>query len=90
MSTVLPYAPEPFVDFRDPANRDAYRSALDAVSDRLGQTWPLVIGGERVDTGRYLDSLDPCRPSRVVGRAAMAGAAEIDRAFAAAEAAFPT
>jgi 1-pyrroline-5-carboxylate dehydrogenase len=89
MPTMVPYAPEPFTDFRDPERRDAYRRALEEVAGRLGERWPLVLGGERVDPGRTFESLDPCRPSRVVGHAAMAGAAEVDRAFAAAEAAFP-
>ena len=88
MSTVVPFAPEPFTDFRDPHARDAYRIALDAVAERLGRTWPLIIGGERVETGKTFDSLDPCAPSRVVGKVSMAGLAEVDRAFAAAEASF--
>ena len=88
MSTVVPFRPEPFADFRDPHVRDAYRAALDAVGDQLGGNWPLWIGGERVDTGRTFDSVDPARPSRIVGRAADAGAEEVERAFAAAEAAF--
>lgn len=88
MSTVVPFRPEPFTDFRDPQARDAYRAALDAVGDRLGARWPLWIGGERVDTGRTFDSFDPARPSRVVGRAVDAGPDEVERAFAAATAAF--
>lgn len=83
-----PYRNEPFTDFSDPAAAEAYRAALEQVRPHLGRDWPLVIGGERVTTGRWLDSLDPCEPSRVVGRAAMAGAAELDRAFVSAEQAF--
>lgn len=88
MSTVIPYAPEPFTDFGQEANRRAYQEALAELAPRLGADWPLVIGGERLFTDRKIDSLDPCDPSRVVGRASMAGPAEIDRAFQAAEAAF--
>ncbi len=85
-----PYRNEPFTDFSDPSALSAYRSALDEVRPRLGREWPLVIGGQRVTTGRTFDSLDPCDPSLVVGRAAMAGAAELDRAFVAAEDAYRT
>jgi 1-pyrroline-5-carboxylate dehydrogenase len=88
MSTVVPFAPEPFTDFRDALARDAYRVALDAVGDQLGRTWPLVLGGERLETGRTFDSIDPSAPSRVIGRAAEAGPAEVDLAFVAAEAGF--
>ena len=83
-----PYRCEPFTDFTDPSAAGAYRAALDEVQAQLGREWPLVIGGEHVTTGRWLDSLDPCEPSRVVGRAAMAGAEELERAFASAEQAF--
>lgn len=88
MSTVVPYAPEPFTDFGLEANRRAYQAALAALEPRLGADWPLVIGADRLLTDRKIDSLDPCEPSRVVGRASMAGPAEIDRAFDVAEAAF--
>lgn len=83
-----PYRCEPFTDFTEPSAADAYRAALTHVSAQLGRDWPLVIGGERVTTGRWLESLDPCEPSRVVGRAAMAGGAELDRAFVSAERAY--
>jgi len=88
MSTVVSFVPEALTDFRDPHARDAYRHALDAVGDQLGRTWPLVIGGERVETGQTFESVDPATPSRVVGRAVSASVEEADRAFAAAEAAF--
>jgi 1-pyrroline-5-carboxylate dehydrogenase len=83
-----PYRNEPFTDYADPAARGAYRAALERVRPRLGREWPLVIGGERITTGRTFDSLDPCDPSVVVGRAAMAGGSELDRAFDAAATAY--
>src|SRR5690606_37799766 len=69
MSTVVPYAPEPFTDFGQEANRRAYQAALAALEPRLGADWPLVIGADRFFTERKIDSLDPCEPGRVVGRA---------------------
>jgi 1-pyrroline-5-carboxylate dehydrogenase len=88
-TTVLPYAPEPFTDFAVGAHADGYRAALEAVAERLGATWPLVIGGQRVAAEGTFASVDPCAPDRIVGYAAAAGAADVDRAYAAAEAAFP-
>jgi 1-pyrroline-5-carboxylate dehydrogenase len=88
-STVAPYTPEPFTDFSQGGQRDAYRAALADVETQLGRSWPLVLGGERLVTERTFASLDPCRPDVVVGHAAAAGPEHVDRAFMAAEAAFP-
>ncbi|MBA2666197.1 MAG: L-glutamate gamma-semialdehyde dehydrogenase [Trueperaceae bacterium] len=85
-----PYRNEPFTDFADPAAAAAYRDALEEVRGRLGRRWPLVIGGERVETGRWLQSFDPCDPTVVVGEVAMAGPDEIERAMTAATAAYTT
>lgn len=84
-----PYDNEPFTDFGVPANADAYRQALEEARAGLGRDWPLVIGGERIVTGSWLESHDPGDAATLVGRAAAAGPAEINRAFAAAEGAFP-
>ena len=83
-----PFRNEPFTDFTDEAAAAAYRQALNDVRGRLGGRWPLVIGGERVTTDRWLPSLDPCDPDTVVGEVAMAGADEIERAMEAATAAY--
>jgi 1-pyrroline-5-carboxylate dehydrogenase len=86
--TFEPFRNEPFTDFERPDARAAYEGALADVRSRLGGRWPLVIGGERVTTGRWLASHDPCDPAVVVGEVAMAGAEEIERAMAAATTAY--
>lgn len=43
-----PYRPEPFTNFQDPDQRDAFLAALGKVKANLGKTYPLVIGGERI------------------------------------------
>jgi len=83
-----PYETEPYLDFSDPSTRQAFERTLDEVRSRLGRDYPLVIGGERVDTGEYLTSVDPCDPDRVVGRSAKGKGPEIERAMAAAQEAF--
>jgi 1-pyrroline-5-carboxylate dehydrogenase len=83
-----PYRNEPFTDFSIAAEARKYEEALNSVRGCLGREYPLVIGGERVSTGELLDSLDPCRIDRIVGRTAKAKKPEVDRAMAAAEAAF--
>jgi 1-pyrroline-5-carboxylate dehydrogenase len=42
---VVPYKHEPFTDFKDPANREAFEKALQKVRSELGKEYPLVING---------------------------------------------
>jgi 1-pyrroline-5-carboxylate dehydrogenase len=80
---------EPFTDFSNPSHRQAMESALREVNGEFGREWPLLIGGQRVTTSKWIDSLNPCHSKEVVGRAARAGQAEAERALDAAWAAFP-
>src|SRR5215207_22062 len=59
---------EPFTDFAQEENARAMREALAKVQSELGREHPLVIGGERVETGDILESLNPARKTEVVGR----------------------
>lgn len=64
-------------------------TALGQVRERLGQPYPLLIGGKAVTTEREIISSNPARPLEVVGRVAAAGVDEAERAVAAANAALP-
>src|ERR671938_1853855 len=59
---------EALTDFSKAENAAAMRAALDKVKNELGREYPLVIGGERIKTGRTFDSLNPARKTEVVGR----------------------
>jgi 1-pyrroline-5-carboxylate dehydrogenase len=59
---------EPFTDFGKEENARAMRAALDKVKGQLGRDYPLVIGGERIMTGRTFESLNPAKKTEVVGR----------------------
>src|SRR5438270_14012423 len=59
---------EPFTDFTKEENAQAMRAALDKVKSELGREYPLVIGGERIQTGDTLDSINPANRSEVVGK----------------------
>ncbi len=83
------YRPESYSDFTMPTPRKAYEEALSVVEKGLGAHRPLIIGGERVDTGTRIESINPCRPDQEIGSVAAAGAAEAEQAIAAAWAAFP-
>ena len=76
---------EPHADFADRAQREAMAAALTRVRGELGRRYPLVIGAEEVDAGDRLVSVNPSRSDEIVGDVAAAGAAEVDRAVAAAE-----
>ena len=59
---------EPFTDFSKEENARAMREALAQVKSELGRDYPLVVGGERVETGDFLESRNPARKTEVVGR----------------------
>ncbi len=79
-----PYKNEPFADYSDPATLASFKKALAAVEAQLGRDYPLTIGGEAVMTESFLESYDPSRKDRLVGRATKAGPREIERAMDAA------
>ncbi|MDT5158701.1 MAG: 1-pyrroline-5-carboxylate dehydrogenase [Acidobacteriota bacterium] len=59
---------EPFTDFSKEENARAMREALVQVAGELGREYPLVIGGERIQTGDILESTNPAKKTEVVGR----------------------
>ena len=80
-----PFRNEPPTDFARAENREAMRRALDEVRGQLGGHYPLIIGGEAVDTRpRRLLSLNPSHSSRVVGETSQAVAEHAEQAVAAA------
>ena len=83
------FANEALSDFSTSTNRQAMDAALQQVRGEFGREWPLVIGGQRVTSGAWIDSFNPCRKSELVGRVARAGRGEAERAIDAAWAAFP-
>jgi 1-pyrroline-5-carboxylate dehydrogenase len=62
------YISKPLTDFSKEENAAAMRAALEKVKGQLGQEYPLVIGGERINTGDILESLNPANRTEVVGR----------------------
>src|SRR6185312_2740736 len=62
------FSNEPFTDFSKEENAQAMRAALEKVKGELGREYPLVIGGERIKTGNFLDSINPANRTQVVGR----------------------
>jgi 1-pyrroline-5-carboxylate dehydrogenase len=79
---------EPLTDFTKPANRKAMEQALAKVKSTLGKEYPIVIGAEEVYTDSKLRSLNPSRPSEVVGVFQKADAAMASKALKTAAVAF--
>ena len=79
---------EAFTDFSREENARAQRAALGKVRSELGREYPLIIGGRLVKTEGKIRSLDPARPSQVVGIHQKAGPEHAEPAMQAALAAF--
>ena len=58
---------EHVTDFSKPHNREAMEKALHEVHSQLGRDYDLLIAGRREKTPDKLKSLNPSRPSEVVG-----------------------
>ena len=72
-----PYKHEPFTDFSQEENRKAFEQALAKVTESLGQTYPLVINGERIETKDKIVSINPAKKDEVVGTVSKAGKEEL-------------
>lgn len=83
-----PYQPEPFTNFADPAHAQAMQAALAHVHAQLGQPYPLIINGERVETEQHDPSHNPARPAQVIGAMASATPEHAAQALDAATVAF--
>ncbi len=78
----------PATSFGRADNRERMRSAIAYVRGELGQHHPLVINGVNVVTPETFDSVNPSRPSELVGRVARASVEHADQAVAAANKTF--
>src|SRR5438445_12000972 len=62
-----PFVNEPLVDFSKEENARKMRAAIEKVRAQLGREYDLVIGGKRVKTTDKIKSINPAKPSQVVG-----------------------
>ena len=82
------FSNEPMIDWSNPENLRRMQAALEKVRSELGREYDLVIGGRRVKTGDTAPSINPAKPSEVVGLHHQAGPAEVEPAMQAALKAF--
>ena len=85
-----PFTNEPFFDFRHEENARKMRAAIERVRGQLGREYDLILGGQRVKTTDKIKSLNPAKPSQVVGIHQKANKDHVEPAMAAALKAFAT
>ncbi len=79
---------EPLSDFTRADVRQAMQKAIESVGRQLGRSYPLVIGGKRIEIERTIESINPSHLTQVVGRSAKASARQAADAVAVALKAF--
>src|SRR5947209_2860136 len=83
-----PFGTEPFFDFRNEENARKMRAAIAKVRAQLGREYDLIVGGKRVKTTDKIKSLNPSRPSEIVGIHQKANKEHVEPAMQAALKAF--
>jgi 1-pyrroline-5-carboxylate dehydrogenase len=58
---------EPVLDFHQESNRKKQAEALSAIQSHLGREYELIIGRERLRSGKTFKSINPSNKSEVVG-----------------------
>ena len=64
---IAPFSNESMADFTICETRTVFRNALTEVGDRIGKSYPAVIGGKEYREGEQIVSVNPARPQEVVG-----------------------
>lgn len=85
---LMPYRPEPYVNFADPEPRKKMLEALKLVESQLGRTYPLRIGAETIETDNTIASINPAKNDQVIGYVGKANSDQAMKAVAAADIAF--
>ncbi len=86
--TVAPFTNERVNDFSDPADASAMQAALESVRRDFGRSYPLVIGGRKIETEKKIRSINPADPKQVIGLVSSASKEQAVEAIAAAAQAF--
>jgi len=83
-----PFRNEPATDFNNPENARCMKEALAKVRSELGREYDMVIADRLIRTERKIRSINPARPSQVIGVFQDAGREHVDMAVKAAAEAF--
>ncbi len=88
-SSLPPFKNTPFLDFSVPDHRRKMQAALAHVEAELGHHYDLTIGGRQLPSPQTLTSVNPARPTQIIGIHAEATPEHVDLAVSAAAQAFP-
>lgn len=69
---VNPFVNEPLTDFSNPDNFACQKKAIEEIETGVGRHYPVMIGGEVVETEGVIKSINPSKPSQVIGTAGSA------------------
>src|SRR5947209_15229622 len=83
-----PFRNEPLTNFSNPENARQMREALAKVGAELGREYDIVIGKQLIKTEKKIRSVNPARPSQVVGIVQEAQHQHVDLAMKSAMSAF--
>ncbi len=84
----LSFSNEPLADFAESECRQQMKDALAEVAPQMGQHYPIMIAGKRIETEDRLPSYNPSHKSQVVGYTSSATVEHADQAVDAALKAF--
>ncbi len=85
-----PFKNQPFFDFSRDEHKNAQTAALAQVKSELGQTYPLIIGGKKIQAEQTFASVNPSKPDEVIGHFGRATVEQTQAAIQAAAATFET
>jgi 1-pyrroline-5-carboxylate dehydrogenase len=85
-----PFKNEPLTDFTNAENARKMKAAISKVRAELGREYDMVIGDKLIKTTEKIKSVNPARPSEVVGVFQSAGREHVEPAIQSALAAFET
>ena len=87
---LMPYRPEPYVNFAEAEPREKMIAALEDVRGKLGRSYPLHIGDKRIETDKKITSIMPGHTDTVVGYVSKASQDHAEQAIQTASETFKT
>lgn len=85
-----PFINEALTNFSRDELKRAQTEALEQVKRELGQTYPLVIGGQKISGEKTFASVNPSQPDQIIGHFAAATVEQTNAAIEAAATTFET
>jgi RHH-type transcriptional regulator, proline utilization regulon repressor / proline dehydrogenase / delta 1-pyrroline-5-carboxylate dehydrogenase len=83
------FANEAMVDFTRPDHRASFPQAIAKVRTMSGRNYPLYINGKEILTQELFDTVNPNKPSELLGKISQAGVEDVALAVESAKKAFP-